>query len=91
MPYLAQRYAGLLGTLAMSVVVLRGIKEWNASASVLWTAVVCLAAFAAAGLIIGWIADATVVGSVRAQFDEEVQKETRRGVDKTAQPAPPQG
>lgn len=75
----------------MSVIVVRGIKESGGSASVLWTAICFLAAFSAAGLVIGWIADATIVSSVRAQFDEEVQKETRRAADQAAQPTTPQG
>ena len=89
MPTLALKYAGVLGTLAMSVVLLRAIKESTTSASVLWTAIGYLAAFSAAGLIVGWMADATVVGSVKAQFDEEVQKETRRAAQQPAQSASP--
>jgi hypothetical protein len=92
MPTLAHQYAGILGTLAMSVVMLRAIKDSSASASVLWTAIGLLAAFAAAGFVIGWIADATVVSSVRAQFDEELQKETRRAEQNNpAKPTLPQG
>ena len=89
MPTLASNYAGVLGTLAMSVVLLRAIKESNSSTTVLWTALGFLAAFSAAGLVIGWMADTTVVGSVRAQFDEEVQKETRRAADQAAQSTSP--
>jgi hypothetical protein len=89
MPTLASKYAGVLGTLAMSVVLLRAIKEPVSSAGVLWTAIGFLAAFSAAGLVIGWMADATVVGSVRAQFDEEVQKETRRAAEHSAQSTSP--
>jgi hypothetical protein len=84
MPTLARKYAGVLGTLAMSVVLLRAIKESSSSAAVLWTAVGFLAAFSAAGLVVGWVADATVVGSVKAQFDEEVQRETRRAAERPA-------
>jgi hypothetical protein len=68
----------------MSVVVLRSIKAPSGAASVLWTAIGFSAAFAAVGLVIGWVADATVVGSVTAQFDEEVRNQTRRA----EQPAP---
>jgi hypothetical protein len=89
MPTLALKYAGVLGTLAMSVVLLRAIKESSSSVSVLWTAIGFLAAFSAAGLVVGWVADATVVGSVRAQFDEEVQKEMRRAADQSAQSTSP--
>jgi hypothetical protein len=84
MPTLARKYAGVLGTLAMSVVLLRAIKESTSSASVLWTAVGFLAAFSAAGLVVGWVAEATVVGSVKAQFDEEVQRETRHAAERPA-------
>ncbi len=90
MPTLACKYAGVLGTLAMSVVLLRAIKDSSGSASVLWTAVVFLASFSAAGLVVGWVAEATVVGSVKAQFEEQVQNETRRAAEKAAE-SPPQG
>ena len=73
----------------MSVVLVRAIKESSSSASILWTAIGFLAAFSAAGLVIGWMAEATIVGSVRAQFDEEVQKETRRAADPSAQSTSP--
>ena len=73
----------------MSVVLVRAIKESTTSASVVWTAIGFLAAFSAAGVVIGWMADAAIVDSVRAQFDEEVEKETRRAADLSAQSTSP--
>ena len=81
MPDLAYKYAGILGTLAMSVVLLRAIPASGGSASLLWTATVCLVLFSMAWLVLGWVADATVVGAVRMQFEEQLQEERGRGAE----------
>ena len=86
MPILAYKYAGILGTLALSVVVLRAVKESASCASALWTGTLLLAAFSAAGLVIGWFADATIVQSVRMQFEQQIQGEARKSPEEATPP-----
>lgn len=75
MPLLARKYAGILGTLAMSVVLVRAAKEASGPVAALWTAVGVLVVFSVAGLVVGWLADSIVVGSVRTTIDEQLQSE----------------
>jgi hypothetical protein len=76
MPQLAYKYAGILGTLAMSVVVLRAVKDAASPTSVLWTAIGFLAVFSATGLILGWVANGIVVESVRSQVEEQLRSQS---------------
>ena len=65
-------YAGILGPLAMTVVICRG---WLASGGVEGTlilATIHLAVFAVAGAILGCLAEATIDESVRAKLEHQL-------------------
>jgi hypothetical protein len=67
-------YAGILGPLAMSVVICRG---WLGSGGVegtLTLATTHLVLFAAIGAILGHLAQTTVDESVRAKLEQELSK-----------------
>ncbi len=72
MPRLARKYAGVLGTLAMAVVLVRATKEGWSPDSALWTAVGFLVVFSAVGLVVGWLADVMVVESVRTRIEQQL-------------------
>ena len=65
-------YAGILGPLAMAVVICRGWLASGGVESTLWTATASLLLFSALGALIGQIAQATVDESVRAQLEQEL-------------------
>jgi hypothetical protein len=69
---MARKYGGILGTLAMAVVLVRGTKDAASAASLVWTGVGMVMAFAATGVVLGWMADALVVESVRGQLEAEL-------------------
>jgi hypothetical protein len=73
MPLLACKYAGILGTVAMFVVIVRAAKEAASPAAAVGEAIAFLAAFAAAGFVIGWVADTLIVESVRTQIEEHLR------------------
>ena len=67
-------YAGILGSLAMVVVICRG---WLGSGGVegtLTLATVYLAVFAVVGAVLGHIAQATIDESVRARLEQQLTK-----------------
>ena len=67
-------YAGILGPLAMAVVICRG---WLASGGVegtLTLAIVYLAVFALLGAILGHIAQTTIDESVRARLEQQLPR-----------------
>ena len=66
---MAQRYAGILGLIAFSTIVLRGVIAGHDPESTLLTATIGLFAFAAAGWLLGTIAQSTVEQSVRQRFE----------------------
>jgi hypothetical protein len=69
---MSRLYAGILGTLAMSVAICRG---WLDSAGVegtLTTAVVSLVAFAVVGALVGHIAQSAIDESVRAKLERQL-------------------
>ena len=71
-------YAGILGPLAMCVVICRG---WLGSGGVEGTlvqATVFLAVFAAIGAVLGQIAQATVDESVRVKLERELAHSTAK-------------
>jgi hypothetical protein len=68
-------YAGILGPLAMSVVICRG---WLASGGVegtLLLATTHLMLFAAAGAIVGHLAQTTIDESVRAKLEQQLMRQ----------------
>jgi hypothetical protein len=67
-----RRYAGILGLLAFSTSVLRAAIQ-GAGPDALLTATIQLFAFAAAGWIVGTIAEQTIEQSVRTRFEAELK------------------
>ena len=70
-------YAGILGSLAMTVVIFRG---WLGSGGVegtLTLATTHLVVFAAIGAVLGHLAQVTVDESVRAKLEHELAKSAR--------------
>jgi hypothetical protein len=69
---MGRAYAGILGLLAMAVVICRGVIGSGGVASTLTTAITYLAVFSLVGAIIGQLAQATVDESVRATLEQEL-------------------
>jgi len=77
-------YAGILGPLAMAVVICRG---WLGSGGVQGTltlATLCLALFAVVGAILGHLAQTTIDESVRAKLQQQLTHHTAPGANKEA-------
>ena len=74
---MGRTYAGILGPLAFATVLFRGLILFHSADSTLKLAMFSLFAFAIMGFIIGEVAKATVLESVRVRFDIEMQ--TRNG------------
>jgi hypothetical protein len=64
-------YSGVLGPLAMAVVLIRGLKYGQTAESTLWTASLGLAIFAGAGYVLGQIGGSIVDHSVRHSSEME--------------------
>lgn len=69
---MGRTYAGILGPLAMAVVICRGLVESGGVESTLSMATVYLVVFSIVGAVIGIIAQATVDESVRAKLEQEL-------------------
>jgi hypothetical protein len=67
-------YAGVLGPLAMAVVICRGWFGSGDAAGTLGLATVYLAIFSIVGALIGQIAQATIDESVRAKLGEQLSQ-----------------
>ena len=65
-------YAGVLGPLAMTVVIFRGLVNSGGVECTLAQAVTYLAVFSIVGAIIGQIAQATVDESVRSMIEQQL-------------------
>jgi hypothetical protein len=65
-------YAGILGPLAMVVIICRGLKDSAGLEGTLTLAIVALAAYAAIGAVLGQIAQATVDESVRLKIEQQL-------------------
>ena len=78
-------YAGILGPLALAVVVVRSLRHGGNAESTLMVAALCLLGFAAIGYVIGTLAQWTIDDSVRARVEMELAK----GPDKGQRKAPP--
>jgi hypothetical protein len=65
-------YAGILGTLAMAVVICRGALESGGVENTLSLAIVYLVLFSLVGALIGQIAQATVDESVRSKLEQQL-------------------
>ena len=65
-------YAGILGPLAMAVIIGRGLLGSSGVEGTLTTATVYLLLFAALGAILGQVAEATIDESVRTQLQKQL-------------------
>jgi hypothetical protein len=70
---MARVYAGILGPLAMAVVICRGFLGSGGVESTITSAITYLAFFSVVGAIIGQIAQSTVDESVRAKLQEQLE------------------
>jgi uncharacterized membrane protein YdjX (TVP38/TMEM64 family) len=68
----AHAYAGILGPLAMLITVARGLLYGQAAEAVLLTAWCSLLAFAAAGYLVGWMAQRIVDEAVGGRIASEL-------------------
>jgi len=82
---MGRTYAGILGPLAFATVLFRGLIVSDGAAPTLKLAMICLFAFAILGLVIGRVAEATILESVKTRFDSEMR--ARRDDDALAKTA----
>jgi hypothetical protein len=71
---MGHRYAGILGLVAFATVVARGTIHAASAEAVFTQAVIALFAFAAAGYILGRIAEQTLGDALKAHFEIERAK-----------------
>lgn len=71
---MGRAYAGILGPLAMAVVICRGTLASGGVEGTLIEAVASLGLFAVIGAILGHLAQTTVDESVRAQLQSQLEK-----------------
>jgi hypothetical protein len=69
---MARAYSGVLGAMAMTFVILRGLLFGMLPDEILGMCLVVFTLFATVGYVIGWIADRTVCESVENRFRSEV-------------------
>jgi hypothetical protein len=74
----ARLYAGIFGCLAFLTTLARGAVCGGSTTGILWAAWGYLWAFAAVGLIVGWIAKRTIEQSVRDQVAARLAEEESR-------------
>jgi hypothetical protein len=75
---MGRTYAGILGPLAMAVVICRGWLDSGGVESTLSLATVYLVVFSIVGALIGQVAQATVDESVRAKLEEQLAARTEK-------------
>ena len=70
---MGRTYAGILGTVSFSTVLVRGLIDGGGVESTLLTACACLFVFAALGAVVGrtaaWVVDESVRAKVNAELD----------------------
>lgn len=71
-------YAGVLGTLAMTVVLFRGALDAGGIEGTLTMAIVAMIVFAVIGSILGYIAQATIDESVRLKLERQLEAGARQ-------------
>ena len=76
---MGRTYAGILGPLAMVVIICRGIKDSAGLEGTLTMAIVALAIYAIVGSIVGQIAQATVDESVRLKIERQLEAQNGDG------------
>ena len=69
---MGRKYAGILGLIAFSAAALRGLVHHNSVDSTMATACLALLAFAAAGFVLGGLADWIVIDSVQMTVAAEL-------------------
>ena len=67
-------YAGILGPLAMTVVIFRGVLSGAPTEGTLSAATLNLVVFAGIGMVVGSIAQSTVDDAVRAKLEAELER-----------------
>lgn len=67
-------YAGILGPLAFTLVLLRGMIDGSSPDGILSTAAASLAVFAAIGYVAGRVADQVLWDSVKKRLSDEMQQ-----------------
>ncbi len=72
-------YAGILGPLAMAVVIGRGLVSAGGVEGTLTSATVSLAAFAVLGAILGHLAQNTIDESVRTRLEQQLADHAQEG------------
>jgi hypothetical protein len=70
---MGRTYAGILGPLAFATVLIRGLILVDGAAATLKLAMICLFVFAIVGLVIGRVAETTVLESVKIKIGKEMQ------------------
>jgi hypothetical protein len=70
-------YAGILGPLAMAVIICRGWLESGGVEGTLTLAILYLAVFALVGACLGYIAQTTIDESVRAKIEQQLAHEAQ--------------
>jgi hypothetical protein len=80
----ARVYAGILGSLALLICLLRGMIRQDSPEGTLVTACLAMWAFAAVGYLIGWAAERTVEESVVSRLSGELT--ARRPASQTNPP-----
>ena len=66
-------YAGILGTLAYVIVILRGVLQGYAVEGTIKLSILLLFVFAAIGYVIGKIAESTIEDSFQVQLQRELE------------------
>jgi hypothetical protein len=72
-------YAGILGPLAMMMIIFRGIKDSAGIEGTLTMAILALAAYAILGAVLGRIAQATIDESVRWKIEQQLATVAAQG------------
>ena len=77
-------YAGILGTLAMAVVICRGTMNSSGAEGTLSLASLSLVIFAIVGAVLGHIAQSTIDESVRDKLEQQLTHHAAAGAEKPA-------
>ena len=69
---MGRRYAGILGPLAMILIIVKGVREAGSVESILWSGVLALVVMASVGFLLGELAAWIVEDSVRTKIANEI-------------------
>lgn len=70
---MGRTYAGILGSLAFTTMLARGVIDRSGAEATLILATISLFAFAGLGYVVGQIADSIVLEAVKFRFNAELQ------------------